>query len=254
MAVPDRAPSTGQPRWGLGDAAAGWAVAVVASTLATAAVLGATGRSADASDDLPLTLVALLQVPLWLGLAGAPLVAARRKGRGVVEDLGFRSTWRDVPLGLVAGAAAQAVVVPLLYVPIFWLFGDELDVSGPARSLTDRATGIGVLVLVLVVALGAPVVEELFFRGLVLRSLERRLGPALALWASSALFALSHFQVVQLPALVVFGLVAGHLAQRAGRLGPAIWAHVAFNAWTVAALLAIETVEKVGRPAVAHLP
>jgi uncharacterized protein len=237
---------TGAPHWGLGDAAAGFLVAVLASTFVTAAVLAATGRSAEASDDLPLTLVAVLQVPLWIGLAGAPVLAAKRKGRGVVEDFGVRLRASDVPIGLVAGAVTQALLVPLLYVPIFRLLGDDLDVSGPARSLTDRATGVGVVLLVLVVAIGAPVVEELFFRGLLLRALERRLGPAPALWLSAVLFGLSHFQLLQLPALVLFGLVAGLLAQRRGRLGPAVCAHLAFNAWTVAVLLGAETVSKIG--------
>jgi membrane protease YdiL (CAAX protease family) len=36
---------------------------------------------------------------------------------------------------------------------------------------------------------------------------------------------------------VMFGLIAGWLAQRDGRLGRAIWAHVGFNAWTVGLLL-----------------
>lgn len=242
---PGRPVAGDAPGWGLADAAAGFVVALLASTVATGIALAVTGRSAESSDDLPLTMVALLQVPLWLGLAGAPLVAARRKGRSVVEDFGFRSALRDVPLGLVVGAVTQALLVPLLYLPLFRLLGDDLDVSGPARSLTERATGAGVVLLVLVVAVGAPVVEELFYRGLLMRSLERRLGPAPALWVSSVLFGLSHFQLVQLPALVMFGLVAGWLAQRRGRLGPAIWAHVAFNAWTVGFLLAAETVPKI---------
>jgi hypothetical protein len=244
---PPGRPGTGrEPGWGLADAAIGFLVALLASTLATAVVLGVTGRTADSSDDLPLSLVALLQVPLWLGLAGAPVLAARRKGRGVVEDFAFRSTLADVPIGLVVGALTQAVLVPLLYLPLLRFLDDDLDVSAPARSLTERATGVGVVLLILVVAVGAPVVEELFYRGLLLRSLERRLGPAPALWVSAILFGLSHFQLLQLPALVMFGLVAGWLAQRRGRLGPAIWAHVAFNAWTVAFLLGAATVDKIG--------
>ena len=91
--------------------------------------------------------------------------------------------------------------------------------------------------LVLLTVVGAPIVEELFFRGLVLRSFERRLRPALAIGATAVLFSLAHFQVLQFLALVIFGVIAGVLAHRAQRLGPAIWAHVAFNATTVIALL-----------------
>jgi uncharacterized protein len=52
------------------------------------------------------------------------------------------------------------------------------------------------------------------------------------------IFGLSHFELLQLPALVLAGAVFGWLAHRAGRLGPAIAAHVAFNMVTVVALLA----------------
>jgi membrane protease YdiL (CAAX protease family) len=37
--------------------------------------------------------------------------------------------------------------------------------------------------------------------------------------------------------LFVFGLVAALLATRTGRLGPGIWAHVAFNLTAVISLL-----------------
>jgi len=54
---------------------------------------------------------------------------------------------------------------------------------------------------------------------------------------SSLLFAAIHFQVTQVPALLLFGLVAGRLAQKDGRIGRAIWAHIGFNATTIIILL-----------------
>ena len=46
---------------------------------------------------------------------------------------------------------------------------------------------------------------------------------------SSAVFAAIHFQPLQFPGLMVFGLVAGTLVARTGRAGPAVWAHIGFN-------------------------
>jgi len=91
--------------------------------------------------------------------------------------------------------------------------------------------------LVLMVVVMAPLAEELFFRGLALRALEARMGPRTALVASAVLFGVTHLQLLQLPALVMIGLVCGWLAQRDGRLGRAVWAHVGFNLVTVAFLL-----------------
>jgi membrane protease YdiL (CAAX protease family) len=51
-------------------------------------------------------------------------------------------------------------------------------------------------------------------------------------------FGVSHFELLQTPALVLFGVAAGVLYHRSGRLGPAIAAHVGFNMVTVIALLA----------------
>jgi membrane protease YdiL (CAAX protease family) len=252
------ASSESAERWGLADALIGLLVSILLAAVIGAAVINARGdytgkwsehgaaagriASQLAGDGTltapqltPIWLLTLLQVPLWIGMLGA-VVYAGRKGGGLA-DFGLRMEPRDVPVGLVVGFLAQVVIVPLVYWPLLKLL-DEPDVSAAARSLTDRAHGFGVVLLVVLTVIGAPIVEELFFRGLLLRSLERRLRPVLAIAVSSLIFASVHFQALQLLALAIFGVIAGTLAHRAGRLGPAIWAHVAFNATTVIALLA----------------
>jgi membrane protease YdiL (CAAX protease family) len=56
--------------------------------------------------------------------------------------------------------------------------------------------------------------------------------------ASALLFAGTHLDLLSLPALFVFGLVAGYLAIRTGRLGLPWWTHVGFNATTMVILIA----------------
>jgi membrane protease YdiL (CAAX protease family) len=196
-------------------------------------------------------MTAVLQIPLWSGYLGMPLYAARFKGNGLVSDFGLRMKPRDVPIGVGAGLLTQLVAIPLLYVVLFrltdaigWDF--DHDLSGAARELVDRATDpVGVVLLVLITVVFAPVIEELFFRGLLLRSIEKRFGPRWALWASAIVFAAVHLQPLQFPALVMIGLVLGWLTLRNGRLGPSIWAHVAFNATATITLLVTESVDKV---------
>jgi membrane protease YdiL (CAAX protease family) len=55
---------------------------------------------------------------------------------------------------------------------------------------------------------------------------------------SSVLFGAAHFQLLQFPALALAGVLFGVLAHRAGRLGPAIAAHIVFNMTAVVTLLA----------------
>jgi len=255
--APPAAADLAEPRWGLGDAAAGWLLAETMAVFASALVLGATGhldRMGQAAVDLtskalgvepetvaiPLTIVAVLQAFLWVGLLGAPLLAARRKGNGVVRDFGLSFRWIDVPVGVAVGVACQVLLVPLLSWPWVLLLGKDLhDLDEPAQQLAAGANDpFGKVLLVLIVVVGAPLVEELFFRGLLQRSAERRWGPRIAVAVSAAVFGLTHFEVLQLPALVGFGAVLAVMAWRSGRLGPGIFAHLSFNAVTVIALLA----------------
>ncbi len=230
-------------RWGLGDVVAGFVVALVGSQIVLAIVLAASGRSVDEVDDLPLSLVLLAQVGLWAGLFGAPWLATRLKGDGLVADLQVRVERRDLWRGGGLGVLLQLVAVPLVSLPWIWLLGEERsELERSAEDLIDRAIGpLGVILLVLIVVIGAPIIEEVFYRGFMLGALRNRgLSPVLANVVTATVFAASHFQMIQFPALLVFGLAAGVLAQRAGRLGPAIAAHVAFNLVTVLALLAVE--------------
>ena len=142
-----------------------------------------------------------------------------------------------MPVGLAIGVVCQVVLVPLIYVPIFLLFGHQ-DVSAAARQLTDRATDpFGVVALFVIVGVGAPIAEELFFRGLTQRSATRRFGPMAAWIGTAAFFAITHFELLQLPALFAFGLILGWLARRTGRLGMGICAHLGFNMMAAAALV-----------------
>ncbi|MFQ5556151.1 MAG: lysostaphin resistance A-like protein [Acidimicrobiales bacterium] len=185
---------------------------------------------------MPLGLLVVLQVPLWVGLVGAPVVA-RRSGLRWREQMCWSMAPIDVPLGLAVGAVTQLVLVPALYVPIFRLFGSA-DVEEAARSLVGRAGGtLDVVALVAITLVGAPVAEEIMFRGLLHNALRARSSLRRATVVSAVLFGVSHFQVVQFPALVLVGVIHALLSARTGRLGTAIWAHVGFNAVTVVALL-----------------
>jgi membrane protease YdiL (CAAX protease family) len=223
--------------WGMGDAAIGIVASIVLSQL-VAGIAFAAGDYHDA-DEVPLWLVGLLQIPLWIGLVGAVVLAARKASGVVATEFRLRFQPRDIPIGLLCGAGAQLVATQVTY-PVYRLLGIDTDQVGQvAEKLADRAvSGVDVFVLVLLVVLGAPVIEELFYRGLVFGSIERRFGGVAAVLGSSVVFALVHFQLYDLLPLFVAGLVFALLRARYGRLGPGIWAHIGFNLIAVVALLA----------------
>jgi uncharacterized protein len=225
------------PSWGMGDAVAGIVASVVLSVVGVS-IIGAIGGY-HTVDDFPLWVQTIAQVPLWGGLAGAVLVATKRKGSGSLRrDFGLEMRWTDIPLGLAAGIVGQIAIV-LLVTPLYRALDIDTDKVGQtAEKLADRAvTAPDVAFLVVLVVIGAPVIEELFYRGLVLRAIERRWGTVVAAIGTAAVFAALHFQPYDFPALFLFGLLVSWLAVNAGRLGPGIWAHVAFNLTAVVALL-----------------
>ena len=223
-------------RWGLGDVAIGIFASLFLSVLIGGTIMALTGWGSSA--DTPIWGLALLQIPLWAGYLGA-VVFAGSKGRGVISDFGLRMRAFDAPLGLALGIFCQLVVLPLLYAPIFFLTDtDKEALSRPEEQLAERTDGtVSWLLFALLVGILAPIVEELFYRGLLLKALEKRRMPVwAAVLVSSIIFAGMHMQTLQFPGLLLVGLVAGTLAAITGRLGPSIWLHIGFNMTTVVAL------------------
>lgn len=231
-------PHPTQPRWGLGDVIVGWAIAFVAAGVFGVVVMAAAGYL-DRPEDLPLVLTAVANLPLWAGFVAVPIWAANTKGNGWIRDFHVAIRPWDVPLGIVVGLATQLIIVPIVSAPILELTGKTADdLAKPAQELADKAHGGGgALLFLLIVGLFAPLAEELFFRGLLFRAIEKRSGQWWALGISSVVFGATHFEPLQFVALSVTGAVFGYLVIRTGRLGPAIVAHMAFNTTTVVALL-----------------
>jgi membrane protease YdiL (CAAX protease family) len=197
-----------------------------------------TGYHPSSGAAIPVAVTGADVTGLWVGLAAAAVISSRIRGHGDLgRDYGFGlGRWWDLPMGAAVGLASQYGLIPLLYLPF-----EHVDrhlsrqLSQPVQHDTAAAHGSGsVAVLLLFLAVGAPIVEELFFRGLVLRALLGRTRVPVAVVVSALLFGLAHFEAAQFAGLAAFGVVLAALAWRTGRLTPGIGAHVAFN--TVAVL------------------
>lgn len=227
-------------RWGLPEALLGFGIGLVLSALAVAATEQVTGAHPGAGAALPVGLTAADVGGLWVGLVGAALYASKRYGTGnVASDYGLRwGKWWDLPLGAAVGLAAQYGLVPLLYLPLRSAVPHlARQLSRPAVHEVAAARGPGAMVaLFALLAIGAPLVEELFFRGLLLRALLGRASAPVAIVVSALLFGVAHFEPLQFAGLAAFGVVLGLLAWSTSRLAPGIAAHAAFNAAAVASL------------------
>jgi membrane protease YdiL (CAAX protease family) len=181
----------------------------------------------------------------WLPLLAAVLTfcfvfGSRSLGRDI--GLGFRPL--DLLWGLTLGVIARVLATILEIAGYGHMVSGGAILDEPAHDLW------WVFMAILAPVLVSPFIEELFFRGLVLRAVSRaatdngavrRWALGIAVAASAVIFALIHLIDTASPtaALVIglstllFGLGAGALTAVTGRLGGAIVAHVVFNALVV---------------------
>jgi hypothetical protein len=214
-------------------------MAYAAGSVAGALAVGLAGESGSPVDDRPFWVTALATVAFWVPLVAMLAIVSDRFATGRFrDDYGLRFRGVDL-LGVPIGVLSQLLLLPLLYWPLNAVFEDTFSrdrLEEPAQRLTDRADGAWKIALVLVVVVGAPLVEELVYRGLIHGALAGRLTDGIAVGLSAAFFSLVHLQGVQLVGLFAFGVVLAVSLQWTGRLGMGILAHAAFNATTLIVL------------------
>ena len=167
--------------------------------------------------------VAVLSTDATLLAALVPL--ARKRGLSL-RDLGLRSTLPMRSLGLALLTLVSYGLFAGLYT--FAFIGHSAQQSAGVLSQVNRLGTVGTIVVVIAVSLSAPIVEEIFFRGLLFRSLRNRLPLVSASLAAGCLFGLVHiigYPLVTLPVKAFFGVLACLLYERTGSLLPGIAVH-----------------------------
>lgn len=216
----------------------GWFLAAHFAGFVTTIV--AVGGVPEAGVSYPIHVTFLGATGLWLALGLGPVMTSRSRGRGPAEDYGTRVEPGDVPVGLALGAFTQVCVLWVLYWPlerwVDWFRSADPGASAEELVALADSSAQKALLVFMVVAI-APLVEEIFYRGMLLSALRFHLDDWASIAISAGVFALAHLQRVSLPGLFVFGLIAGYLRVRTGRLGASLFFHVGFNAVTVVILL-----------------
>jgi membrane protease YdiL (CAAX protease family) len=128
-------------------------------------------------------------------------------------------------LGIIVVTAASAVIFN----------GGRVVPSNSRLIFVQRPGGIGLLLLALLVtAVAAPICEEIFFRGMLLRLLRRRLPLWAAVILSAMAFGLAHaspaVSAALLPTFMYMGIVLAVVYVRTGWLTNTILLHSLSNA------------------------
>lgn len=160
--------------------------------------------------------------------------ATNRWGSGSwIDDVGARPRWSDLGWGPVTWLTAigcQLVVAA-------FVLGFDIPLSnntdGISELSADRAYVIAIVITAVVVA---PLVEEVVFRGLVMRSLLSVMHPVVAIGLQAVLFGVAHVDPVRGVgniglALVLsgVGVALGGAAYLLRRIGPSVVAHAILN-------------------------
>ncbi|MCS6949979.1 MAG: CPBP family intramembrane glutamic endopeptidase [Armatimonadota bacterium] len=96
-------------------------------------------------------------------------------------------------------------------------------------QLGSLPPGVLMIAFMFVVAVAAPVGEELFFRGFVFNVLRYRLRFRLAMWLSATLFALMHVSLQSFVPILATGVLLAWLYERTGSLWSSVAMHATFN-------------------------
>lgn len=173
-----------------------------------------------------------------LVIVGVLLFWLRRYHPTWREAIGFPpQIWPEVRAGLLFGVA--------LYPLILFVVGGILalllraisgqDVSAPEQVSTQLPVYGTVLTIVYALVI-APAGEELFFRGILFRSLRQRYGLVIGLITSALAFGLIHYipgawqdSVLLMGVMVFTGIALGWLHERRDNLVANIVAHMTFN-------------------------
>ena len=185
----------------------------------------------------PLTVPDLVasSFGLWCGLCMAAYIVTHRREGGTLHDLGFlKPTGNEVGIGIGIGFVAL-VIANHVAAELSHLFPD--NGGGSHFFVTSSPSFAYVFAFGLLACIGAPIVEELFFRGLVQTIFMRNLGTTPAIVLQAMLFGLAHFQLgmtfnqaaVRCGTVMVLGLLNGWLRVHTGRLGAGMVAHATYN-------------------------
>jgi membrane protease YdiL (CAAX protease family) len=195
----------------------------------------------------PIVVYAVLAAVIGYG----PMVAycwyaSQRWGTGSLDrDVGLRVRWVDLawgPLVWIAawfGGIAAALVV----------FATRLPVKSNTEGINHFSTDRGVLIAFLIVAVvAAPIVEELMFRGVVMRGLASTRPAWSAIALQGVFFGAAHVDPIRglgnlglVVVLAAVGIVLGTAAYLLRRVGPTIIAHAMYNAVVMAIVLLVNS-------------
>lgn len=124
------------------------------------------------------------------------------------------------------GAAQISYIISMISYNVIYMAGFEYD-----PGITDADTTAGWVMEIISTVILAPVFEEFFYRGVIMRSLTR-VSKRFAIFASAAIFGLVHGNPYQLMLGFICGVIFAYADMKMNSIIPSIIAHMAINSHT----------------------
>ncbi|MCC7164952.1 MAG: CPBP family intramembrane metalloprotease [Anaerolineae bacterium] len=181
---------------------------------------------------LPISILAYVLNLIFF--AGSVLVLGVARGKLSLREIGFippRIEWKWF-FGAIAISLALLPLRGLVGVAVQYLAGGNMEgLQGRMDVIApDGFTWLGFFVTLLGAGILAPISEELFFRGAIFTWFRGRYSFSIAMFASSLLFGLGHFDTVGVVASsFVLALVAAYVFEKSKTLWAPILMHITTN-------------------------
>jgi membrane protease YdiL (CAAX protease family) len=189
----------------------------------------------------PLLLVSALAVLQDAFFAAAGYYVVRIKYHLPLSSIGLtagawgRRFWQGGVASIAAVVGNSLGQNATIYAVALWKgmsqpaaqnYVSQVEVRVPLYHLLSSLHQLPQMILLgLTVGVIVPVGEEIFFRGLTLGALRRRLNRHLAVLVSAVFFAAAHVFWVELLPIAFLGIVLGYLYELTGSLVPGMIAH-----------------------------
>ena len=197
------------------------------------------GANRDALTTAVVTTLTYLLVNLP-ALAYIYYFALKERGLSFKQALNLRlRTSSSGPIKLIfAGYLGWCAALPIVATTAFLASrylgtqGSENPVLAQVMQASSSANLLAVLLFYLTLGVIAPLCEEILFRGFFYAAFRNKIGVPLSIIASSALFAVMHFDKSGAPMLFVIGVVCAYMYERTRSLIPSIITHGLWNSGT----------------------
>ena len=143
------------------------------------------------------------------------------------RHLGFRR-FAGNTLSIGCGLLIGSYIIIILHNALLYLLGVDTQGENIVRLFAELDSPFWFLI---VGAVFAPLVEEIFFRGFLFQGFRARYGWVTAMLLSAAIFAVAHLDLVVLIPIFILGCLLAYVFHRSNSIWPGVILHFLVNSF-----------------------